>query len=138
MDADLQDPPEAIPALLAVAREGYSGVFATRRGRYESRRRLLTSKVFKRALHALCAVPIDAGAFVALDRALVDELVAVRGGGPSIVAMIGCSRRPIASVPVARDRRPEGRSAYSSWRRLRSGTEALAWVLRRRLRGELS
>jgi glycosyltransferase involved in cell wall biosynthesis len=137
MDADLQDPPEAIPALLAVAREGYSAVFAGRRGRYESRGRLATSRVFKQALHSLCGVPTDAGAFVALDRDLVNELVAVPGGGPSIVAMIGCGGRPLVSVPVLRARRPHGRSAYSSWRRLRSALGALGWVARRRLNGGL-
>ena len=41
MDADLQDPPEAIPELLGAARErGIDVVFAGRRGRYESLPRL--------------------------------------------------------------------------------------------------
>ena len=32
MDADLQDPPEAVPVLLEVGRTGYDAVFAGRRG----------------------------------------------------------------------------------------------------------
>ena len=61
MDADLQDPPEALPALLARARDGYDAVFAGRRGHYESRGRLLTSRVFKWLLHAATGLPADAG-----------------------------------------------------------------------------
>ena len=48
LDGDLQDPPEAIPQLLAAGREqGVPVVFAGRRGRYESRARLLTSRALQ-------------------------------------------------------------------------------------------
>ena len=50
MDADLQDAPEAIPALLAAAREHSVTVFARRCGRYERWDRLITSRVFKTVL----------------------------------------------------------------------------------------
>ena len=36
LDGDLQDPPEAIPALIARANDGFDIVFAGRRGDYES------------------------------------------------------------------------------------------------------
>jgi glycosyltransferase involved in cell wall biosynthesis len=44
MDADLQDPPEALPELLRAGEAGFSAVFAGRCGEYESRFRLLTSR----------------------------------------------------------------------------------------------
>ena len=47
MDADLQDPPEAIPRLLSELQRGPAAVFAGRRGHYESWSRLLTSRLFK-------------------------------------------------------------------------------------------
>lgn len=77
MDADLQDPPEAIPLLLTKLQEGYAAVFAGRRGRYESALRLLTSRIFKWLLHLLVKVPSDAGIFVALNWEMVEKLVAV-------------------------------------------------------------
>ncbi len=48
---------------------------------------------------------------------------------PSIVAMIGCAGMAVASLPVERATRPGGASAYNSWRRIRSATRALGWVL---------
>ncbi|MGH3041668.1 MAG: glycosyltransferase, partial [Gaiellaceae bacterium] len=131
MDGDLQDPPEAVPALVAAGREAdVPVVFAGRRGRYESRGRLLTSRLHKRTLALLAGVPADAGIFVALERPVVDELLTMRTRRrPSLVAMIGCVGAPMSSVPVERAPRPEGGSSYSPWGRLRLGWRALAWVV---------
>jgi glycosyltransferase involved in cell wall biosynthesis len=129
MDADLQDPPEAIPYLLAKGQEGFAAVFAGRRGRYESAFRLFTSRLFKRLLHLLCGVPADACLFVALNRPMVERLLTLGGPHPFIVAMIGCTRLPLTSIPVVRARRPSGSSAYSFWGRLRNSWRAVAWVL---------
>src|SRR5439155_18061266 len=71
MDGDLQDPPEAVPVLLAaLERDGADAVFAARRGRYETRLRLATGRVLKRALWVLTAgrMPPDAGLFLVLQR----------------------------------------------------------------------
>ncbi len=136
LDADLQDPPEAIPELLQKGAEGFSAVFAGRRGRYESAGRLFTSRLFKRLLSVLCGAGTrlaDAGLFVALDRALVSRVLAMENGRPFVVAMIACAGLAVASVPIARSPRPRGKSAYGSWGRLKSGARAVAWVVRRRL-----
>jgi glycosyltransferase involved in cell wall biosynthesis len=130
MDADLQDPPEAIPALLAERSSDVGAIFAGRRGRYESRGRLFTSWLFKTALSALCGVPRDAGMFVLLHRGLVATLLAMSGPEPFVVAMIGCSGFAARSIPVARATRPRGHSAYSSLMRLRSAWRGLAWACR--------
>jgi glycosyltransferase involved in cell wall biosynthesis len=129
IDADLQDPPEAIPALLARGRDGYAAVFAGRRGRYESRGRLLTSRLFKRLLSVLSGVPADAGIFVAMHRSLVERLLQMDRDMPFLVAMIGCAGLPMTSVPVVRAARANGVSAYSSWARLKSGWRGMAYVL---------
>lgn len=128
MDADLQDPPEAIPQLLATGEEGFDAVFAGRRGRYESPSRLFSSYVFKRLLHVISGVPVDAGLFVAMNRSMRESLLAMGGPAPFIVAMIGCTNLPVASVPVERAQRLSGSSAYNSWRRLKSGGRAVGWV----------
>lgn len=134
MDGDLQDPPEAIPALLARGQAGFAAVFAGRRGRYESPFRLLTSRLFKGLLYLLCGVPADAGLFVVMNRQMVERLLAFGARQPFVVAMIGCSGLPLTSIPVARAQRPSGSSTYSFWGRSKTGFLAIAWVLSRKLR----
>ncbi|MGI9022440.1 MAG: glycosyltransferase [Acidimicrobiales bacterium] len=132
LDADLQDPPEAVPELLDRLAEGdVAAVFAGRVGRYEGRGRQVTGRLHRMALSRLCDVPPDAGAYVALGPAARDAVV--RLGAPSIVAAIGTTGLPVASVPVARALRPSGRSAWRSSARLRQSVETLAWAARERL-----
>lgn len=81
MDADLQDPPEVIPDLLAKWREGFEVVYAvrcSRAGETWLKKFLATSfyKVF-RAL-AKVNVPMDAGDFRLVDRKVVEALKEVR------------------------------------------------------------
>ncbi|MEW6231237.1 MAG: glycosyltransferase family 2 protein [Chloroflexota bacterium] len=129
MDADLQDPPEAIPDLLTKMQGGYAAVFAGRCGRYESFFRLLTSRLFKGLLHLLCGVPADAGLFVAMNRQMVERLLAFDEPRPFVVAMIGCTGLPLASIPVLRSQRLSGHSAYTLWKRFMTGCLAISWVL---------
>lgn len=135
MDADLQDGPEAIAALLEKMREGFGAVFAGRRGRFAPSFRMVTSSVFKRILHAMCGVPVDAGMFVAMQARMVRHLLAFPRPGPSVLAMIGCAGLPLASIPVPRSPRRDGRSGYSSWKRLKIGVLSIVWVLSIKRRG---
>ena len=62
MDADLQDPPEAIPLLLVeLCSTGAGAVFAGRRGAYQGRVRMATSRLYRSVLQALTGIPGDAG-----------------------------------------------------------------------------
>jgi SAM-dependent methyltransferase len=139
LDADLQDPPEAIPSLIAAATPGTDAVFAGRRGGYESRLRLFSGRAYRRLLHLAAGAPADAGAYVALSRRMVERLLEMRkllpGRPPALVAMIGCSGLKTLSLPVERARRPLGSSAYSTVRRTRSGLQALSWTIAWKLRG---
>jgi glycosyltransferase involved in cell wall biosynthesis len=130
LDADLQDPPEAIPNLLEQLSHGYSIAFAGRRGQYEATHRLLTSRLFKTLLHWVTGVPRDAGIFMALDRQAIDRMLTFYAPQPFIVAMAGCSGLPMTSIPVERSARPRGESAYSSWKRLKTGMLAVYWAVR--------
>ena len=80
MDADLQDPPEVIPELVARWREGFDVVYAVRASRSgESRFKLLTSKLFYRTLRWMAGsdIPADAGDFRLMSRRVVDALAAM-------------------------------------------------------------
>ncbi len=77
MDADLQDPPEVIPELLAQWRAGFEVVSAVRGVREgENAIRLLLIRVFYRLLRMITTVDMtpDVGDFRLLDRRVADAL----------------------------------------------------------------
>ena len=131
LDADLQDPPEWIPELLARANDGFDAVFAGRRGRYQSLHRTFTSFVYKWIQHLLCGVPRDAGMFIVLSRRLVERLVDFGGSDRlTVPTLIGLSGLPYASVPMVRPSRPQGTSSYSSRRRFSLGITNILAIVR--------
>jgi hypothetical protein len=134
LDADLQDPPEAVPLLLDRLAGGDVGaVFAGRRGSYESPFRRFTGSLHRRVAARLTGLPPDAGAFVAMGPEVRAAVVAaVARGAPSVVLAVSRAGCPVTSVPVTRDRRPVGRSAWTTGDRLRQSARSLAWVLRSR------
>jgi len=77
IDADLQDPPEAIPDLIAKWREGYEVVYAVRAEREgETWFKKTTAALFYRIVHRITDVkiPLDTGDFRLMDRKVVDVL----------------------------------------------------------------
>lgn len=133
MDADLQDPPEAIEPMLALLRDGAEAVFAGRLGAYESRARLATATVFKTLVTWVAGVPADAGMYVAMNRRTVDKILRSGRRGFYLVAAIGIHGVHAASVPVRRAPDVTARSGYSGLRRLTLGARLLAWTCARRL-----
>jgi len=123
LDADLQDPPEAIPSLLKRLGDGVSAVFAGRRGRYQSTMRHLSSRAYKTGLHILSGgrLPRDAGLFVALDREMRDHIVSHTTTHSYLPAVMALSRRRMISIPVQRARNPVAISSYSPVDRMRLG-----------------
>jgi glycosyltransferase involved in cell wall biosynthesis len=132
LDADLQDPPEAVPLLLdGLAAGDVGAVFAGRRGRYESPVRRLTGTVHRLLAARLTGLPPDAGAFFAMDATVREAvLTAVTDeGAPSVVLGVARAGVPVTSVPVERDRRTVGRSAWTARARLRQSARSLSWAL---------
>ena len=80
MDADLQDPPEVVHALIAKWKEGYDVVCAERASRRgESRFKRTTADLYYRLMSALCEAPIprNAGDFRLIDRKALDCFLAM-------------------------------------------------------------
>jgi len=81
IDADLQDPPEAIPELIAKWREGYEVVYAVRAEREgEGWFKRTTAALFYRIVRRITDVkiPVDTGDFRLMDRKVVDVLKTMR------------------------------------------------------------
>lgn len=133
IDADLQDPPEAIPELLDGLIDETDAVFGGRRGAYESRARLATSLLHKRLLHVASGrrVPIDAGLFVAMTRRMVDRVVALRESDPYVIALMARTGLTMSSIPVERAARTSGVSGYTFAQRARLAWRAVAIAISR-------
>lgn len=81
IDADLQDPPEAILDLIAKWREGYEVVYAVRAEREgETWFKLFTASLFYRLIYRITDVkiPMDTGDFRLLDRKVVNTMNGMR------------------------------------------------------------
>ena len=77
IDADLQDPPELLPALYQKLHQGYEVVYAKRRRRQgESAAKKLTAKLFYRLLTRIThiSIPVDTGDFRVISRKVVEAL----------------------------------------------------------------
>ncbi len=125
MDADLQDPPEVIPELLAKWREGFDVVYAVRRSRAgETWLKKALAAVFYRMFRSLAKVevPMNAGDFRLLGRSAIEAVKQVRETHRfmrGLTCWIGFSQ---TSVPYDRDARYAGVTKYPVWKSAR-----LAW-----------
>lgn len=130
MDADLQDPPEAIPLLLAALRDGgFDAVFATRRGRYQSVARSLSGRAFRSVVRGLVPLPAGAGGYVALAAPLVQRLQS--SGNPRfyLAGLVGCHARSIGAIAIDRRLRPAGHSSYTGAMRWSTGISNIRCIL---------
>lgn len=77
IDADLQDPPELLPEMIALWEEGNEVIYGQRKSRKgESTFKLLTAKMFYNTLNVLSDVeiPKDTGDFRLVDRKVIDVI----------------------------------------------------------------
>ncbi len=119
MDADLQDPPEVIPALVAAWRTGAEVVRATRRTRAETGLRRLAFDLFHQTFGRLSDIPIDSnsGTFGLIGRdalAAFEQLPERHRFFPGLRAWIGFTT---ADVPYDRQERAAGQP-QQTFRRL--------------------
>ncbi len=117
IDADLQDPPEIIPEMVAQWRAGHEVVLAVRRARRDSFARRVTARLFHRVLGRLSEVPIpaNAGDFRLLDRRVVEMLRQMPERTrfmKGVFAWLGF--RP-ATIEYARPARTSGESKWRPW-----------------------
>ena len=119
IDADLQDPPELIPELVAKWREGYDVVYATRTEREgESWFKRWTAHLFYRVIQKVTPLPIpkDTGDFRLLSRQVVQALKQLRERNRFMKGLFSWVGFRQTSVLYRRNRRNAGRSKWNYWK----------------------
>ena len=127
MDADLQDPPEVIPDLVACWRDGAKIVHAVRRQRDEGIVKRATAHLFYRLLKATAEVPIavDSGDFCLLDRAPADVLRAFPERTRFLRGLRSWVGFPQTSVVYDRPNRYAGETKYTARKMVRLAVDGL-------------
>lgn len=115
IDADLQDPPEVIPQMIQMWREGNEVVYGIRDEREgESRFKLWTAKVFYRLINRLSEtkMPLDAGDFRLVDRKVVDVINAMPERARFLRGMVSWAGFRQVPIHYSRAARHAGESKY--------------------------
>ncbi|MEX1826700.1 glycosyltransferase family 2 protein [Luteibacter sp. CQ10] len=128
IDADLQDPPELIPALLDRAAEGFDVVYATRARRDgETWFKKFTSASFYRAMERLSDTPVprDTGDFRLMNRRAVQAVNALRERQRFMKGLFAWIGYRQSSLVYDRDARTAGTTKWNYWRLLNLALEGV-------------
>ena len=138
MDADLQDPPELIPEILALReKEQANSIYCVRRSRdKESFFKLFTARLFYRTMNRMSEVefPLDTGDFRLIDRKIMNEFNRLREHGKYIrglVCWIGFKQVPFY---YERKARVAGETKYPLSKMIRFASNALLYFSKKPLR----
>ena len=118
-DADLQDPPEVIPDMIAKWREGFDVVYGVRAEREgETWFKKITAKMFYRIIHRITSVniPLDTGDFRLMDRRVVEAIIHMRERNRFLRGMVPWVGFRQVGVFYKRDARFAGQSKFSTLR----------------------
>ncbi len=119
IDADLQDPPELIPALIEPWQAGYDVVYATRSARAgESALKRLTAAAFYRVMERLSDTPLprDTGDFRLLSRRALDALGQLRERQRFMKGLFAWIGYRQTAIRYERDPRFAGDTKWNYWR----------------------
>jgi dolichol-phosphate mannosyltransferase len=128
IDADLQDPPEVIPELVARWREGYEVVYAVRAEREgETWFKKTTASLFYRLISRITDVkiPLDTGDFRLLDRKVVTAINQMRERHRFLRGMAAWVGFRQIGVPYRRAARSAGATKYPFRKMLRLAITAV-------------
>jgi polyisoprenyl-phosphate glycosyltransferase len=128
LDADLQDPPELVPALIARWQEGYEVVFGVREHRDgEGLLHQAVTRAFYRFLRRTSELdlPVGAGDFRLIDRKVLDAFRGMRERRRYIRGMVSWVGFRQVGVPYERPARHAGVGKYSLVRYARLAFDGL-------------
>jgi len=127
LDADLQNPPEEIPRLLAEIDAGYDVVGTRRQGRSDPLLRRTISAAVSRLASLAVGVPMtDCGSMLrAYRRPVVEEVLRLAERALFIPALAAWVARRPTEIPIGHEPRTAGRSRYSALRFMRLGFDLI-------------
>jgi glycosyltransferase involved in cell wall biosynthesis len=127
MDGDLQDRPEAIPALLAKHREGFDVVYAQRVRRKEQWLLRVSYFVFYRLLASLAdtRLPLDSGDFALMSIKVVEQMRAAPEHNRYLRGLRSWVGFRQTGLVVERDERFAGRTNYGPFKLLQLASDGL-------------
>jgi dolichol-phosphate mannosyltransferase len=129
MDADLQDPPEVVKAMIARWREGYDVVYAVREKRHgETIFKKLTAAAFYRLLRAMLGglqIPVDTGDFRLMSRQVVLTLRTLREQHRFVRGMVTWVGFKQIAVKYERPARFAGETKYPFRKMLRFAIDGI-------------
>lgn len=118
MDADLQDPPELIGAMLAKWREGYQVVYAKRSSRKtDSLIKRKTARLFYKVFNRLSdiKIPEDVGDFRLLDRNVIEAIKKLPEKDRFMKGLFCWPGMKHTVIEFERQERAHGTSKYNYW-----------------------
>lgn len=115
LPADLQDPPDVIPELVARWEEGYLVTYGVRANREESLIMRMARGLYYRIIKKFAAavIPLNSGEFLLADKKVIDSVLAVDDQYPYIRGLIAQTGVKSASVPYTWAKRVHGKSKNS-------------------------
>ena len=118
LDADLQNPPEEIPALVATARQGYDVVGTVRQNRQDSPFRKIASRMINRLIQSTTGKAMgDYGCMLrAYRRPIVEAMLHCQERSTFIPILANTFARHTTEIPVHHAEREHGTSKYSFMR----------------------
>ena len=127
IDADLQDPPEILAAMVGKWREGYDVVYGVRRNRKEGALLRFAYSAFYRILKRMANIdiPLDSGDFCVMDRRVVDEINNMPEHNRFIRGMRGWVGFRQLGFPYDRSARAAGETKYNLNRLLKLAFDGL-------------
>lgn len=138
IDADMQDPPELIPELLATqAREGANVVYCVRRSRAgESFFKLFTAKAFYRVMNRMSEVhfPLDTGDFRLIDRKVINAFNRLHERGKYIRGLISWVGYKQVPFYYEREARIAGETKYPIGKMVSFASNAMLYFSKKPLR----
>jgi len=127
LDGDLQDPPEAVPALLEWYQQGYDVVYVRRTNRKESWWLRACYYLFYRLLAALSSVqlPLDSGDFGLLSRRVVEEIRRMPEQHRYLRGLRTWVGFRQIGIPMERSARHAGKTKYSPFKLLKLASDGI-------------
>lgn len=119
IDADLQDPPELIPEMIAKWREGFDVVYAKRTSREaDTRLKRNTAGLFYKVFNALSEMPIpeNVGDYRLMDRRVVEAIKQLPEKDRFMKGLFCWPGFNSATIEFERKERVEGETKFNYWK----------------------